>query len=358
MAAITFMAWPEQSNRSYQVSRIISLSDFGAADFTEVYQAIQRIDPTDDYSWNREWLRMAQLVEEMGREAAAHSNHASARFAYQRASNYYRLAQDVLPPDDPNKLPLQRKAREYFLKALPYQEARVDCVEIPYEETTLPGFFVHARWVDGPAPTIIWLSGADSLPEENYFNMGIPAANAGYNALFYDHPGPGLALYERGLGTRYDSEHFVTPAVDYLLSCPEVDGSRICLGGPSFAAYHVPRAAAFEKRLAAAVSLGAMYEWMPREGVPVTSRMLRLFGAKNEEEYHEIRSRFTLRGVLDKVTCPFLVIVGVDDFVPFPATTALRYLEELGSEVKAARVIERDNDLGGVLHCQKDNLHV
>ena len=40
----------------------------------------------------------------MGDEAEAHSNWSSARFANQRASNYYRLAQDVLLPDDPNKL--------------------------------------------------------------------------------------------------------------------------------------------------------------------------------------------------------------------------------------------------------------
>ena len=76
-------------------------------------------------------------------------------------------------------------------------------------------------------------------------------------ALFYDHPGPGLALYEQGLGTRDDTEAYVTPAVDYLLTRPEVDSSRIVLGGPSFAAYHVPRAAEYEQRLAAAVSAGA-----------------------------------------------------------------------------------------------------
>ncbi len=359
MSNVTYMAWPEHSRLSYQVSRILGLCDFGAADFTEVYQAVLRIEPDDDYSWNREWLRIAQLVERMAQEAEVHRNFASARFAHQRASNYYRLAQDSLPPDDPNKLPELHKARELFLKALPYQEARVDRVEIPYEETTLSGIFVHARWAEGPAPTIIWLSGADSLPEENYFNTGIPAANTGYNTLLYDHPGPGLALYEKGLGTRYDTEHFVAPAVDYLLTRPEVDSGRIILGGPSFAAYHVPRAAAFEKRLAAGVSVGARHEWSaaPLEGTHL-ARMLRLFGARDEAEYSKIRSRFNLQGVLEKVTCPFLVVVGVDDFAPFPASTAIRYLEELGSEVKRARVIEHDNELGGVLHCQKDNLHV
>ncbi len=360
MASVTYMAWPELSRMSYHVSRIIGLCDFGAADFTEIYQAVLRIDPTDDASWNREWLRLGQLVEEMCEEAEAHRNYSSVRFAHQRASNYYRLAQDVLDPDDPEKLPQMRKSRDHFLACLPYQEAQVDQVKIPYEDTELNGFFVHARWTDGPAPTLIWMSGADSLSEENYFNMGIQAANTGYNALFYDHPGPGLALYEQGLGTRYDTEAFVSPAVDYLLSRSEVDPDKIILGGPSFAAYHVPRAAAFEPRLAAAVSAGAMYEWGMTALQPGShaARIMRLFGVETEEEYHEKRSKFTLRGVLEKVTCPFMVIVGVDDFAAYPASTAIRYLEELGSEVKKAVVIEHDNELGGVLHCQKDNLHV
>ena len=69
MASVTYMAWPENVRMSYHISRIIGLCDFGAADFTEIYQAVIRIDPNDDVSWNREWLRMAQRVEVMGEEA-------------------------------------------------------------------------------------------------------------------------------------------------------------------------------------------------------------------------------------------------------------------------------------------------
>lgn len=360
MASITYMAWPENVRMSYHISRIIGLCDFGAADFTEIYQAVLRIDPTDDESWNREWLRLAQLVEATAEEAESHSNWSSARFAYQRASNYYRLAQDVLMPDDPNKLPQLHKAREHFLKCLPYQDTKIEVVDIPYETTYLTGFFVHQRWGSGPAPTLIWMSGADSLSEENYFNMGIQAAENGYNALFFDHPGPGLALYEQGLGTRFDTEAYVSPAVDYLLTRPEVDASKIVLGGPSFAAYHVPRAAANEHRLAAAVSAGATYEWGNTEMMSGShaARMYKLFGVANHEEFQQIRSKFTLRDELPKITCPFLAIVGIDDFVPSPASTAIKVIEEVGSAVKKAIVIEHTNELGGVLHCQKDNLHV
>ena len=165
MASHTFVFWPEEPRRSYQVSRIIGLADFGASDFQEVYRTVQDIDPFDDISWSRAWERTGDLVEITLEEAEAHNNLHSIRYAHQRASNYYRLAADTLPADDPKKLPLFHKARDHFLKALPYQEAKVECVDIPYDGTTLDGFFVHARWANGPAPTLIWLGGADSLSE-------------------------------------------------------------------------------------------------------------------------------------------------------------------------------------------------
>ena len=43
--------------------------------------------------------------------------------------------------------------------------------------------------------------------------------------------------------------------VDYVLSRPEVDPKRIALIGASFGGYFAPRAAAFEKRLAAVIAL-------------------------------------------------------------------------------------------------------
>ena len=46
----------------------------------------------------------------------------------------------------------------------------------------------------------------------------------------------------------------VTPVVDWLLARPDVDPDRIALAGVSQAGYWVPRAVAFEQRIAAAVA--------------------------------------------------------------------------------------------------------
>jgi pimeloyl-ACP methyl ester carboxylesterase len=187
---------------------------------------------------------------------------------------------------------------------------------------------------------------------------------AGYHCLVYNAPGVGLTLYEKKLPTRPDCEHFVTPAVDFLLGRPDADPKRLCLVGESFAAYLVPRAAAFEQRVAAAVAWGAIYSfgnpYRPREWYrqPPSPHLWALVGAKSLEEFWELRERYNLEGVLGRVTCPFLCLVGGEDWAPQSITQGIRYLEELGSKVKRLRVVERAHGLGGVTHCQKDNLHV
>jgi hypothetical protein len=139
---------------------------------------------------------------------------------------------------------------------MPYFDHPIETVEIPYAGTTMQGYFVPARVGTGRRPTILYLNGADSLSEEAYFTVALPASMAGYHCLVFNAPGVGLILYDKGLPTRPNCEHFVTPALDFLLKRPEVDTARVATVGESFAAYLIPRAAAYEPRLTAAASWG------------------------------------------------------------------------------------------------------
>ncbi len=362
----TFQAWPEPQywNYSFQVTRVLGIIDFGGADFTEIHEVIQRIRIGDDESWYQEWRRLGALCEAQAREAERFGNRFTARYGWQRASNYHRASQFYMLGDDARKIPTLRRLRDVFRKAMPYFDHPIEAVEVPYEGVTLEGYFVPAVGGHGRMPTILYLNGADSLSEEAYFTVALPASLAGYNCLVYNAPGVGSTLYEKGLPTRPDCEHFVTPTVDFLLKRPDVDPARLCLVGESFAAYLIPRAAAFEPRFAAAVSWGAVYSWgdeyRPREWyeTPPPPHLWKLIGARSLEEFWELRQRFTLEGVLGRVTCPFLVLVGGEDWAPQAVTQGIRYLDELGSAVKRLRVVERAQGLGGVTHCHKDNLHV
>jgi pimeloyl-ACP methyl ester carboxylesterase len=86
----------------------------------------------------------------------------------------------------------------------------------------------------------------------------------GYNVLLWDGPGQGGMLDEQRVPMRPDFEAVVAPVVDWALAQPGVDGDRLALIGRSFGGYLAPRAAAFEKRLAALVCDPGQVEFVSR----------------------------------------------------------------------------------------------
>ena len=127
-----------------------------------------------------------------------------------------------------------------------------ELVEIPFEATTLPGYFFSAG--EGRRETMILTGGYDGTAEELYLFNGAAALERGFNVLAFDGPGQGAALVERGLTLRHDWESVVTPVVDFVVARDDVDPERIALIGLSLGAHLAPRAASAEHRLAACIA--------------------------------------------------------------------------------------------------------
>ncbi|MFF4692810.1 alpha/beta hydrolase family protein [Streptomyces sp. NPDC001307] len=127
-------------------------------------------------------------------------------------------------------------------------------VSIPYEDTSLPGFLLSPPDASGPLPTLIVNNGSDGPGSSTWTLLGAPAVARGFRALSFDGPGQQSILFGRGVPFRPDWENVVTPVVDFLLARPDVDPRRIAPAGISQAGYWVPRALAFEYRIAAAVA--------------------------------------------------------------------------------------------------------
>jgi hypothetical protein len=72
--------------------------------------------------------------------------------------------------------------------------------------------------------------------------------------MTFDGPGQNAALVRQGLAFRPDWERVITPVVDFVSGRADVDGEKLALLGVSQAGYWVPRALAFEHRVAAAVT--------------------------------------------------------------------------------------------------------
>src|SRR6202042_3831817 len=117
-----------------------------------------------------------------------------------------------------------------------------ETLDIPYEGTTLPGYFFRAGPEEAPRATVILTGGYDGTAEELFFANGAAALARGYNVLAFDGPGQGSVLTEQRVVLRADWENVIGAVLDYALARRDVDGERVALIGLSLGALLAPRA--------------------------------------------------------------------------------------------------------------------
>jgi pimeloyl-ACP methyl ester carboxylesterase len=134
-------------------------------------------------------------------------------------------------------------------------------VEIPYENTTLPGYFHRVDESDTRRPLLILHSGFDGSAEEVHGEGARAGVERGWNVLTFDGPGQYGPVHRERLPFRPDWEKVVTPVIDFALTLPGVDPEKIALMGISMGGVLAPRAAAFEKRISALVANDGIYDF-------------------------------------------------------------------------------------------------
>jgi pimeloyl-ACP methyl ester carboxylesterase len=233
----------------------------GMADLGECLDTASRIDAGDENSWPKEWLGTAERVRKMAESSLARGHKRSAGEAYLRAANYYRAALIHHPePEDPGVVHAGRRSVTCFDKALELLSILAQPVRIPYEGTTLPGYFFPSPVARGEAPVLIIHQGRDAWPEETMWAVD-GAVERGYHCLIFHGPGQGMAIREQGLIFRSDWERVVTPVVDFALELPGVEPEGVILMGLSLGGALAPRAAAFEKRIKICVANPGVLNW-------------------------------------------------------------------------------------------------
>jgi alpha-beta hydrolase superfamily lysophospholipase len=239
-----------------QTLRTAGSAPYGGADIGECLAAAAQVRGTDLTSWHDAWASTAARVLALADGELAAGRPESARLAFWRSSSYYRTAGVMLmgAPPDPRLVESIAAQADAFRRGAALLTVPPEIVRIPYEGTTLPGYFFRADEGPEPRATVILTGGYDGTAEELYFFNGAAALARGYHVLAFDGPGQGAALLQQGLVLRPDWESVVTPVLDWLLARPGVDPARIALIGLSLGGYLAPRAASAEHRLAACIA--------------------------------------------------------------------------------------------------------
>jgi hypothetical protein len=241
----------------FETRSLVGDIHYGAGDIGEMLTAVANVVDGDATSWVAEWRSLAARIQAIGDESLEGGHKVSARNAYLRAAVYYAAANvfvDGTENADAQLSEIFALHRKCFDLHVGLLDPPAIPIAVPYEGGDLPGY-LFTPVDDGIArPTIILNNGSDAAVTFLWPGLGQPGLDRGYNAVIFDGPGQQSMLFQRGIPFRPDWEAVITPLVDFLSARPEVDSSKIVLYGTSQGGYWVPRAAAFEHRLAAVVA--------------------------------------------------------------------------------------------------------
>ena len=233
----------------------------GQADIGECLETASRVNAADPNSWAEEWTKTANRLLLVAEKAEKQNHKISAGQAYLRAATYFSAA--LHRHNNPKAqivLDNTLAASKYFRKAVQLLGIPAERVQIPYGNTTLPGYFFRSPFAKGKAPVLIVHQGRDGWAIHCKY-IADAAISRGYHCLLIDGPGQGEALRLQGLPFRPDWENVITPVVDYLIARKDVDPNRIGLMGLSMGGALAPRAAAYEKRIKVCVANPGVLSW-------------------------------------------------------------------------------------------------
>jgi dienelactone hydrolase len=322
----------------------------------------KRRDDNAQEAWHEGWVNLAQHVEGLafGDEKAGHGLTAGRK--YLRASLYYLIAERNLTHLDPRKLKTYGQALAAFKKGILLGREPVEWVEVPFQGTALPAIFVPAPNRQR-APCMIHFDGFDVMKEILYLHIGHTYRQRGVSLLIVDHPGVGEALRLRNMYVDYRTEIPAGACVDYLEGRPDIDPKRIGIVACSMGGYYAPRAAAFEKRLKCCVAWGCFWEFNTKrftspvqgQAEPVPAfQLLFVTGKDKLEDAIEVVKKVTLEGVMDKITCPLLVVHGENDQLRQHGEAERQITAAINSPNRKLKVFTRAE--GSSEHCGVDNV--
>lgn len=362
-------SFPEHFQWSNATLVTKGMAPWGAVAMGEIDEVVQRLHAriNEPQAWWEEWCVVAARCEKAADLAASEKRDATAGNYYIRAGNYYYTGERMVPPGE-QKTGIYKKSLRCFHEGLKRRYANIEFVDVPYEGSAMPAYFMKSPVAKGPAPTVVLFDGLDNCKEMSVLFGGLELAFRGFHVLAIDGPGQGEALRLRNLPTRYDYEVPASAAYDYVAGRNDVDAGRVALMAYSAGGYYAPRAVAFEKRYRAVVAWGAHYDyhaaWVVRwkamqanaTGSATSHFQLPwVLGVADMETAMEKMKKFTLVGVAEKIECPILICHGSGDLLS-PPSIAQQLYDHVGSRDKTLKIFTPDE--GGDQHVQVDNRQI
>ena len=253
--------------------------------------------------------RLAQAEMEAGHKETAME-------LYYSAALQYADAQHVVFETGDEKKFLHGGVIRCYDKVRELAPYKIEHVDVPWNGTVVSGN-LHLAPGDGAKPLIFYVPGCDQTKEawpHPYYNQ---ALQRGMHVFSFDGPGQGESNL-RGIRLTDDNyEDAAAAAIEVLMKRREVDAKKIGVYALSFGSFWGMRIAAKNKNIAAAAAPWASfvdkYYLMTEESPRYKQLFAYLTQSSSEAELDAVWQKMTMDGLMDKITCPTLIVTGEYD---------------------------------------------
>ena len=301
--------------------------------------------------WYEVVTSIGDRYEELAEDRLRTNNDLSAGIYLWKACMYYHYAQFYMFERPDLREAGQKRKVALYDRAAPYLYPPAERINIPFDGLSIPGFLRKPVGTVNP-PCAILIGGLESTKEESYLFENM-CHHRGMATFAFDGPGQGEMFFQTKI--RPDFERFTSAVIDYLETRTDIDDSKFGILGRSFGGYYAPRSAAHDKRIAACVCWGVLYEldsfwWdmheMTRNGFTYCA------GETDPEKGRKELQCINLSDCAEEIECALYLQHGVkDDLIPF--SQALRLEKEA---VNAKEIVTHYEPEG--IHCCHNLYHV
>ncbi|MFL5841659.1 MAG: alpha/beta hydrolase family protein [Thermoleophilaceae bacterium] len=311
--------------------------------YPDFADAGRRLEAGED--WFEIWMNRSRAYQELGDGALERGDTVSGGEWLWHASLSAHYGQFMWFHDPARREAGQRAKSELYLRAAPHLLPAAERVDIPFEDTSIPGYLRRPADADGgDVPCVVLIGGLESTKEESYLFEAM-CLRRGLATFAFDGPGQGELFFDRKL--QPDFERYVSAVVDHLEGAEGIDGDRLGVLGRSLGGYYAVRAAACEPRLRACVAWGACFDMTDFDTMPPHTRdgFIYVTGIEDRDEARAyLQEAIDLTEVAGAVGCPTYVLHGRHDVI-----FSMAQVEKLREHVTSAPleiVVEPDGD-----HC-------
>ena len=307
----------------------------GLFEFQQVAARIQRFS-----DMHREYAAAARRREAKARAFEAQGRAVAARESYYIASMLWCCARWPIFEVNDLMREYDRRVVETYCKFIEFAPRPVERVEIPYGDTSLPGY-LHLPRAPAPGerfPCVFCFPGMDNSKENMVLLYGDKLLERGIAVLAVDGPGQAECV-ARGIRCTADSHAAAGVAIcDWLARHPAIDSSRIALRAISFGTYFgLVAAAALGDRLRGAAVSYVVHEPGMRtifgHAAPTFKvRFMMMAGYEDEDAFDRFMAEWDVKRWGRQLRCPVLIQGGEEDEL-----SPIAYSEELLDVIAAPK---------------------